>query len=85
MVLKARGTHASARQLRHYDRTWLRGDLIAGVTVAAYLVPQVLAYAGVAGMPSVSGLWAAVAALFAYALISSSRRLSVGRESTTAA
>jgi high affinity sulfate transporter 1 len=84
VALKARGAHASARQLRHYDRTWLRGDLIAGVTVAAYLVPQVLAYAGVAGLPPVTGLWAAVAALLAYALIGSSRRLSVGPESTTA-
>jgi len=71
-------------QLRHYDRTWLRGDVLAGVTVAAYLVPQVLAYAGVAGLPPVTGLWAAVAALLAYALIGSSRRLSVGPESTTA-
>ena len=35
--------------LRHYQRSWLRGDVIAGVTVAAYLVPQVMAYAEVAG------------------------------------
>jgi SulP family sulfate permease len=84
VALQARGKHASARQLRHYDRTWLRGDLIAGVTVAAYLVPQVLAYAGVAGLPPVTGLWSAVAALLAYALIGSSQRLSVGPESTTA-
>ena len=39
--------------LRGYQRAWLRGDLIAGVTVAAYLVPQVMAYAGVAGLPPV--------------------------------
>ena len=84
----SRQSHRPARvpggQLRHYDRTWLRGDVLAGVTVAAYLVPQVLAYAGVAGLPPVTGLWAAVAALLAYALIGSSRRLSVGPESTTA-
>ena len=42
--------------LRRYRRAWLRGDLIAGVTVAAYLVPQVMAYATVAGMPPVTGL-----------------------------
>lgn len=81
---RTRGTSAFARQLRHYDRAWLRGDLVAGLTVSAYLVPQVLAYAGVAGLPPVSGLWAAVAAMTVYALIGSSRRLSVGPESTTA-
>ncbi|HEX9354107.1 MAG TPA: SulP family inorganic anion transporter [Streptosporangiaceae bacterium] len=46
--------------LRGYRRRWLRGDLVAGVTVAAYLVPQVMAYAGVAGLPPVAGLWAAL-------------------------
>ena len=70
--------------LRHYERSWLRGDLVAGVTVAAYLVPQCMAYAGVAGLPPLAGLWAAVAALLVYAVLGSSRRLSVGPESTTA-
>src|SRR5262245_45031550 len=65
-------------------RAWLRGDLPAGVTVAAYLVPQVLAYAGVAGLPPVAGLWAILPALALYALLGSSRLLSVGPESTTA-
>lgn len=36
---------------RGYGRKWLRGDVLAGITVAAYLVPQVMAYAGVAGLP----------------------------------
>ncbi|HZG88970.1 MAG TPA: SulP family inorganic anion transporter, partial [Pseudonocardia sp.] len=62
----------------------LRGDALAGITVAAYLVPQVLAYAGVAGLAPVAGLWAAAAALGAYALLGSSRQLSAGPESTTA-
>ncbi|MEU5536188.1 sulfate permease [Streptomyces sp. NPDC020362] len=65
-------------------RDWLRGDLLAGVTVAAYLVPQVMAYAGVAGLPPVAGLWAILPALALYALLGSSRLLSVGPESTTA-
>jgi len=43
--------------LRDYRRSWLRGDLIAGVTVAAYLIPQVMAYATVAGVPPVAGLF----------------------------
>ncbi|MFZ0324162.1 MAG: solute carrier family 26 protein [Actinomycetes bacterium] len=71
-------------RLRRYERAWLRFDLLAGITVAAYLVPQVMAYAGVAGLPAVAGLWAIVPALFVYAFVGSSRQLSVGPESTTA-
>ncbi|KND28487.1 SulP family inorganic anion transporter [Streptomyces acidiscabies] len=70
--------------LRGYRRTWLTGDLLAGVTVAAYLVPQVMAYAGVAGLSPVAGLWAILPALGLYAVFGSSRLLSVGPESTTA-
>lgn len=80
----APGAASGLSSLRHYDRGWLRGDLVSGVTVAAYLVPQVMAYAGVAGVPPVAGLWAAAGALVAYAVLGSSRRLSVGPESTTA-
>jgi SulP family sulfate permease len=67
-------------------RQWpaLRGDLLGGLTVAAYLVPQVLAYAAVAGLPPVVGLWAAGAALAVYPLLGSSPLLSIGPESTTA-
>src|SRR5262245_6185106 len=54
------------------------------MTVAAYLVPQVMAYATVAGLPPVSGLWAILAPLAVYALLGTSRQLSVGPESTTA-
>ncbi|MFC7259452.1 SulP family inorganic anion transporter [Streptomyces lutosisoli] len=70
--------------LAGYRRSWLRGDLLAGVTVAAYLVPQVMAYAGLAGLPPVAGLWAIIPALLLYAPLGSSRLLSVGPESTTA-
>jgi SulP family sulfate permease len=70
--------------LLRYDRRWLRGDLLAGVTVSAYLVPQVMAYAEVAGLPAVVGLWACVGPLLVYAALGSSRQLSVGPESTTA-
>jgi sulfate permease, SulP family len=70
--------------LRGYQRSWLRGDLIAGVTVAAYLVPQVMAYAAVAGLHPVAGLWAALPALVVYAMLGSSRSLSMGPEATTA-
>jgi high affinity sulfate transporter 1 len=71
-------------RLAHYERPWLRGDLVAGVTVAAYLIPQVMAYAEVAGLPAVTGLWAVLGSMTVYAFIGSSRQLSVGPESTTA-
>ena len=71
-------------RLRHYERGWLRGDVLAGVTVAAYLVPQVMAYAEIAGLRPVVGLWAITGSLLVYAVVGSSRQLSVGPESTTA-
>jgi high affinity sulfate transporter 1 len=70
--------------LRQYHRGWLRGDVLAGITVAAYLVPQVMAYAGIAGLPPEVGLWAIMAPLAVYAFVGSSKQLSVGPESTTA-
>jgi high affinity sulfate transporter 1 len=74
----------SLHRLGHYERAWLRPDLVAGIGVAAYLIPQVMAYAAVAGLPPVVGLWAIGVALLVYAVFGSSRQLSVGPESTTA-
>ncbi|HET9139922.1 SulP family inorganic anion transporter [Actinophytocola sp.] len=70
--------------LRQYRRAWLRPDVLAGVTVAAYLIPQVMAYAEVAGLAPAAGLWAVIGSLLVYAVFGSSRQLSVGPESTTA-
>jgi SulP family sulfate permease len=70
---------------RGYQPKWLRGDLIAGLTVWAVLVPESLAYAAIAGVPPVVGLYAAVPALLLYAFIGSSRHLIVGPMSATAA
>ncbi len=70
--------------LRRYRLGWLRADVVAGVTVAAYLVPQVMAYAQVAGLPPVAGLWATIGPLVVYAWLGSSRLLSAGPESSTA-
>ena len=69
---------------RGYERSWLRGDVVAGITVAAYAVPQVMAYAELAGLPAVTGLYAILVPLAVYAVLGSSRQLSVGPESTTA-
>lgn len=71
-------------QFREYQRRWLRGDVLAGLTVAAYLIPQAMAYATVAGLPPAAGLWASIAPLAIYALLGSSRQLSIGPESATA-
>jgi len=72
------------RLLRRYRRGWLRPDALAGITVAAYLIPQVMAYAGVAGLDPVVGLWAIIGSLLVYTVFGSSPQLSVGPESTTA-
>jgi SulP family sulfate permease len=69
--------------LTGYRRSWLRGDVIAGVTVTAYLIPQVMAYAELAGLPAVTGLWGVIGGLVLYSLVGTSRKLSVGPESTT--
>lgn len=71
--------------LRGYQPKWLRGDIIAGLTVWAVLVPESLAYASIAGVSPVVGLYAAPGALLLYALFGSSRHLIVGPMSATAA
>ena len=71
--------------LQGYRQAWLRSDLIAGLTVWAVLVPESLAYASIAGLPPVVGLYAAAPALILYALLGSSRHLIVGPMSATAA
>ena len=64
--------------LRGYDPGWLRGDVVAGLTVWAVLVPEALAYASIAGVSPVIGLYAAPGALLLYAAFGSSRHLVVG-------
>ena len=60
--------------LHGYQKGWLRGDLIAGLTVWAVLVPEALAYASIAGVSPVVGLYAAPGALLLYAAFGSSRK-----------
>src|SRR5690242_2511820 len=72
-------------QLRSYDRAWLRGDLIAGVTVAALIVPKNLGYAGIAGIPLQNGLYAAAAGAILYAVFGTCRQVSMGPSSGLAA
>jgi high affinity sulfate transporter 1 len=71
--------------LPKYDRKWLAVDLIAGVSVWALMVPQALGYAGVAGVPTQYGLYAAFAGLLMYAIFGTSRQVITGPSSTVAA
>ena len=73
------------RSLQGYRPVYLRADVLAGLTVWAVLVPEALAYATIAGVPPVVGLYAAVPALVLYAVAGSSRHLVVGPMSATAA
>ncbi|MFB2770769.1 solute carrier family 26 protein [Pelatocladus sp. BLCC-F211] len=72
------------KRLLSYQRAWLRGDVLAGVTVAAYLIPQCMAYGELAGVKPIVGLWAIIPPMVIYTLFGSSPQLSVGPESTTA-
>ena len=67
-----------------YRRSWIRPDVLAGVTVAAMLVPQAMAYAELGGLSPSAGFRAALVALPVYALIGTSRHLGVGPEPGTA-
>lgn len=68
--------------LPRYRRSWIAGDLLAGLVVAALAIPQSLGYAGIAGVPIIVGLYAIPLALIAYAALGSSPRLVVGPVST---
>ena len=67
-----------------YQRSWLRADLIAGFTLAAYAVPVALAYASLAGLPAAAGLYGYMLGGVAYALFCSSRHAAVGPTSAIA-
>jgi high affinity sulfate transporter 1 len=71
--------------LRNYRREWARRDIIAALTVWAVLVPSGLAYATIAGVPPVVGLYAVPAALVLYAALGSSRQLITGPSAAAAA
>ncbi len=70
--------------LPSYQRSWLQADLMAGLAVWAMMVPQALAYAGIAGVPPIYGLYCVPLAMVAYAFFGTSRTLSVGPESAIA-
>ena len=63
--------------LPNYNRTWLRPDIIAGLTIMALLVPEGMAYAQLAGVPPETAFYAAPAGLILYAIFGTSRQLVV--------
>jgi SulP family sulfate permease len=71
--------------LPRYDRSWLRFDVVAGLTLWGLVVPEGMAYAGIAGLPPQAGLYTLTISLLVYALLGTSRHLSVGGTSATAA
>jgi high affinity sulfate transporter 1 len=70
------------RWIKSYDTAMLRPDIIAGVIVAAFTIPDAMANASLAGMPLQIGLYASILALLAYALFGTSRQLSIGPTTT---
>ena len=73
------------RALRHYQLAWLRHDLVAGLVLTTVLVPVGVAYAVASGLPAISGLYATIFGLLAYALFGPSRVLVLGPDSSLVA
>ena len=70
---------------RGYDRTWLAKDVIAGLTLSAVAIPEVLGYTSISQTPLVTGLYTIIFPTAVFALFCSSRLLVVGADSATAA
>ena len=69
-----------ATWVKEYNKDWLKKDISAGLTVAILLVPQSMAYAQLAGLPEVYGLYAATIPLLIFALMSTSTQLRIQSE-----
>jgi len=70
--------------LPQYQLAWLRADIVAGLTVWAVIVPEAMAYAGIAGVPALVGLYTVPIPLIAYAIFGTSRTMVIGPDSATA-
>ena len=73
-----------AGRLLNYQKEWLRFDVVAGLTTAAVVIPKSMAFASIAGLPVEAGLYVALVPMFVYALLGTSRPLSVSSTSTIA-
>src|SRR5947209_15610896 len=70
------------RALAGYRASWLRRDLVAGVVLSTLLVPQGMAYAELAGLPAITGLYTSILCLLGYAVFGPSRILVLGPDSS---
>jgi len=70
------------RQLRSYERGWLPKDIVAGLILTALLVPQGMAYAELAGLPAITGLYTSILCLLGYAIVGPSKILVLGPDSS---
>ncbi len=84
MDKQSHGSLPIADWLFHYRKDWLRPDLIAGLTAAAVVIPKAMAYATIAGLPVQVGLYTAIVPMAIYALMGTSRPLSVSTTTTIA-
>src|SRR5690349_1433825 len=71
--------------IRPYRREWLSRDVVAGITLAALAIPEVMGYTKIAGTPVITGLYTILLPVLLFALLGSSRHLVVGADSATAA
>src|SRR6476660_403579 len=71
--------------IRPYDRAWLSRAVVAGITLAALAIPEVMGYTKIAGTPVITGLYTILVPVLAFAVFGSSRHLVVGGDSATAA
>jgi high affinity sulfate transporter 1 len=80
-----RGSVSLLEGIVPYDRAWLSKDVVAGVTLAALAIPEVMGYTRISGTPVITGLYTILLPILAFALLGSSRHLVVGGDSATAA
>src|SRR5256885_8581420 len=73
---------ARGLSLSPFHREWLRHDAVAGVVLTTLLVPQGMAYAELAGLPAITGLYTSISCLIAYAVFGPSRILVLGPDSS---
>src|SRR5881398_1432072 len=73
---------AGVRALAGYRASWLRQDVVAGVVLSTLLVPQGMAYAELAGLPAITGLYTTILCLIGYAVFGPSRILVLGPDSS---
>jgi high affinity sulfate transporter 1 len=68
--------------IAHYERPWLRADILAGISTAAVVIPKAMAYATIAGLPVEVGLYTSIIPMAVYAALGTSRPLSVSTTTT---